>query len=196
MNQIDPVTQQYGYEAQLQRERVGSEVSMQAPYLLQQQRDTQAALLEQLDPEKIILEMKLTLKGLRFDETTGKTEIESEPLMNDLGIGRMIASVRSVVNQNTIMSALDERLINRLMIDFTDDIIDDLTLNWKEYGIKYKADLDRVEGICKRMALATLMRCLHGGERNFLGKTTVESINTAPRFMPQKKESFFSKFKL
>ncbi len=190
------LTNQYNIESGLQRERIEGERSLNAPYMLQNQRDTQAALLEQLNPEKLIEEMKLTLKGLRFDEITGKIEKEGEPLMNDLGIGRMVATVRSVVNQNTIMSALEERMINKIMVDFLDDIIDDLTQNWKEYNIKYKADLDRIEGICKRMALAALMRCKFGGERRFLGTTTVESISTQPRFQPQKKENFWSKFKL
>lgn len=188
--------EQYEVESRLQNEKMTKEQEMNAPYLLQQQRETQAALIEQLNPEKIIAEMKLTLKGKRIDEETGNVVEEGEPLMNDLGIGRMISTVRSLVNQNTIMSALDEKMINKLMIDFSDDVIDDLTLNWKEYDIKYKTDLDRIEGICKRMGLLALMRCLSGGERRFLGTTTMESISTQPRFVPQKQSNILSKFKL
>ena len=193
MNEMDA---QYEMERGLQREKLDSETGMNASYLLRQRQDTQAALLEQLNPEKLIIELKLTLKGQRFDEEKGIIIQEGNPLMNDLGIGRMISSVRGIVNQNTIMSSLKESMIFKIMDEFCSDIIDDLTLNWKEYGIKYKTDLDRIEGTCKRMAFLALMRCREGGERNFLGRTTVESISTAQRFNPQKKESVWSKFKL
>lgn len=192
----DPMQREFQMNKDLQREQIDAEMGVNAPYLLQQQRETQAALLEQLDPETIIREMKLTLKGLRFDETTGKVGKESEPLMNNLGIGRIISSVRGIVNQNTIMSAFEEKTIMKIVEEFASDIINDLAINWKEYDIKLKTDLDRIEGICKRMALSALMRSKMGGERRFLGTTTVESINTAPRMLQQKKQNLWSKFKL
>jgi len=101
-----------------------------------------------------------------------------------------------VVNQNTIMSALKETVIHKLIINLQDEIIDDLTLNWKEYGINEKTDLDTVEGLCKRTAYPALMRSKEGGERRFLGTTTVETINSSPRSLPNQKPSFLSKFKL
>ena len=193
--EIDPMQEQYKMQSALQKEGIEGEMGAQAPYMLQQQQTIQAALLEQLNPERTIKEIRLTLKGQREDEE-GRIVKEGDSLMNDKGIGNIILSIKSVVNTNTVMSALKEVTIKKMMIDLMDDIIDDLTLNWKEYGIKNENDRDRVEGCVKRMVYPALMRSCEGGERRFLGRTTVKSINTAPRFQSQKKENFWSKFKL
>lgn len=193
--EINPTEEQYQMQSALQKQGIDAEMSATAPYMLQQQQTVQAALLEQLNPNRVIQEIRLTLRGEREDEE-GKIVKDGDALMNDKGIGSILLSIKSVVNTNTVMSALDETVIKKMMIDLMDDIIDDLTLNWKEYGIKNENDRDRVEGCVKRMVYPALMRSKMGGERNFLGRTTVESINTAPRFSPQKKENFWSRFKL
>lgn len=193
---VDPMEQQFNMREQLQREQIAAEYGLNAPYLSQTQKEVQAQLLEQLDPNNIVVEMKATLMGFRWDEMTHNFVKEGEPLMNMLGVGRMVASLRSLVNQGQVMSAMtDDKMINKIMLDYTDDIIDDLTINWEIYEIKYETDLDRIEGICKRMGFAALMRSLGGGERSFLGKTTVESINSVPRMQPQKKGGILSMFK-
>lgn len=190
----DPMQRQFEMSRALQEEQTGTELSTQAPYLIQQQQMAQAALMEQLNPDEIINTIKFTLRG--EVQIEGEIRKESIPLMNDFGIGKTVLTIRSVVNVNTIMSALSEVQIGRLMIDLMDEIIDDLTLNWRAYGIRQKSDLDKIEGVIKRLAYPALMRSKEGGERRFLGRTTVESITTAPRMPQQKREGFWSRFKL
>jgi hypothetical protein len=108
----------------------------------------------------------------------------------------MMLAVKSVVNINTIMSALREEKINGLMVELLDEIIDDLTLNWKAYDVKNKADLDKIEGIIKRMSYPALMRSCEGGERRFLGRVTFENLSTPMKFQQEEKGGWLSKLKL
>jgi hypothetical protein len=193
---IDPTEREFRMSKSLQKDQIDAEMQGAAPYLLQDKQLTQAALMEQLDPEEIIEEIKRTLKGVKINKLTGEQTKEAEPLMNDEGISKIILTMRSVVNKNIIMSAIQEPMINKLTADLANEIVDELTLNWKEYGIKNKSDVDKIEGVCKRMAYAALMRSKEGGERRFLGTTTVENISSTPQAIPQEKKSFFSRFKL
>lgn len=192
---MDPYEQNFNAQAVLQQQNIDAEQSHRAGYMLEDRQAVQAALIEQINPNKIVEEIKLTLEGKIRDEL-GEIKQIGPPLMNDNGINKVIILVRSVVNLNTVMSAMEEKKINELMIELMDKIIDDLSLNWKEYKIKTKTDLDTIEGIIKFMAYPTLMRANLGGERRFLGRVTVENISTAPRMPEAKKEGFFSRFKL
>ena len=60
----------------------------------------------------------------------------------------------------------------------------------------YKSDLDLINNIILSMVFFTLKRALHGGERNFLKTTTSEILNQRQGFAPEKKEGFFSKFRV
>jgi len=193
---IDGLSRQFEMENSLQRQRIDADQAQSAAYMLNNQHEIQAALIEQITPRKVVEDIRMKLEGKRIN-SEGVLEEVSDPLMNKMGISKMIVLVESVVNINTIMSAFsDETKINSIMIDLMDKIIDDLTLNWKRYGIKSKADLDRIEGIIKYMSYPTLLRALYGGERRFLGKVTVENISNAPRPSEQKKDGFLSRFKL
>jgi len=195
MNQINPVEENFQAQSALQQQELNAQQNQNAGYMLQNQHEIQAALIAQINPNKVIKEIKLIFEGNEEDEL-GNIKHVSDPLMNQKGINNIIISIKSIVNINTIMSALDEKRINDLMIDLMDEIIDNLTLNWKDYEIQSKSDLDKIEGIVKRMAYPTLMRALRGGERGFLGRVTVENISTAPRLPQQKKEGFWGRFKL
>jgi hypothetical protein len=139
--------------------------------------------------------MFLTLEGKEEDEMGNIIKV-GEPLMNDIGVSNMILLTRSIVNQNTIMSSLEKEEIARLIIQLGDDIIDNLTLNWKYYGITDKSKLDLIVSIILNLSYPALKRALFGGEKRFLGTTIVENISTTPRLPQQKKESFLSRFKL
>lgn len=192
---MNPEDYQFNAQSALNRQQIDAEQNINAFGMMQGQREVQAALVDQINPYHVIREIKLLLEG-KEEDMQGNTKSVGSPLMNQEGINKMLVLIKSVVNINTIMSALDEKKINEIMVGLMDDIIDDLTLSWKQYGIQQKTDLDRVEGIIKHMTYMTLRRALKGGERGFLGKVTVENISSAPRMQPQKKEGFLSRFKL
>lgn len=188
--------EEFNAQRDLQQAQIDAETRLNAPGIMQNQQAVQAALVEQINPVHVLKQIQLQLRGQMEDPYTGEIQQISEPLMNEVGTGNMLVLASSVVNQNTIMSSFDEKEINKMILQLGEDITDDLTMNWKEYGIKDKTKLDVIEDIVLFMSYSSLKRALSGGERRFLGTTTVESINTAPRMMPQKKEGFLSRFKI
>lgn len=187
--------QEYGYKSALQDRDLQVQQSMGSVPLHEMQQQARAAIVEQLNPIHIIEELRMKLRGMeqRMDGTYARV---SAPLMNETGVSEIILTVSSIVNQNTIMSSLDKDEIGRLILNCMDSIIDELVLNWKEYGIKDKINLDKIHNLIAHMTFPALKRALGSGERKFLSTTTVENISSAPRYMPQKKEGFFNKLKL
>lgn len=192
---VDPVLQEYNYQQSLQQQQMANQFAMNSPMMFNQQQEHQAVLVEQTNPSKIIDEIDLSLRGYerKYDGTLKKV---SEPMMNDLGIGRMRFIMRSVINQNTILSHLEDSEISKLIIQLSDDIIDDLTLNWKYYNIQDKIMLDHIVDAIVFPAYLALKRALGQNEKNWLGKISVENISNAPRIPQAKREGFFSKIKL
>lgn len=189
------IREQYEAQATLQKQNIEAQQGLNSGMLMNNQQQTQAALVQQINPEETVQEIRLMLEG-KEELPSGDIKQVTEPLLNEEGINQMMLIVKSMVNINTIMSALDEKKIHLLMIELTDNVIDTLTLNWKQFGIKSKGDLDIIEAIIKNMTYPTLMRSKEGGERKFLGKITVENISTTPQFKSSKPEGFLSKFKI
>ena len=190
----DPMQRQYGYQEALQRQQIDAQQGMSAPAILQQQQMVQAALVEQTNPEHVLKEIELKLKGFRLDNN-GELQKQGEPLMNQRGIGRLLFLISSIVTQNTILSHLEEKEISNLIIRIGDDIIDDLTLNWKEYGIQDKIMLDQIVDSVLFPSFMALKRAWKQNEKNWLNKTVVESISTSPT-MQHRQGRFMSRFKL
>lgn len=191
----DPMQQEYYNQQTLQQQQMSNQMNMNAPYMYEQHQQNQAVLVEQTNPNHVIEEVELSLRGYerKYDGTLKKV---SEPLMNELGIARIRTMMKGIVNQNTILSHLEENQISKLIIQFSDDLIDDLTLNWKEYGMMDKIMLDYVHDIVVFPAYLALQRALGQNEKNWLGKISVENISNAPRIPSGKKEGFWNKFRL
>jgi hypothetical protein len=192
---MENIQQSFQAQSALQKQQLDAEQNVNAGYMLQNQQIAQAALVEQINPSRTLREIKLTLQG-KEEDTLGNLNEVGEPLMNDKGVGNTILIAKSVINQNTIMSSLNDKEIGSLIIQLGDDIADDLVLNWKEYGIKDKIKLDIIMDTILNPSFMALKRARQGGERRFLGTTTVENISTAPRMPQAKKEGFWSRFKL
>lgn len=178
----------------IERQRAEAANLGMAQQIYEQNQQHQAILVEQTNPIKVIEEVALRLKG-KIKNYDGSVIIEGEPLMNSLGVNRMMYMMASLVNQNTILSHLENEEIGKVMMQFSDDITDDLTLNWRAYGIVDKSTLDFIVDSIIFPCYFALKRALEQNEKNWLGKISVENISNAPR-MPGKKDSFWSKFKL
>ena len=193
---VDPqLFEQYQVEKALNQDKIDADKFSNAQVMMQNQQVVQAALIEQINPLHVLEEIELKLQGYER-KWDGSIKRRGEPLMNDFGINRVLLLLSSVVNQHTIMSALKDEEIGKLTLELADRLTDNLTLNWKEYGIKEDSELDIIFIIIIMPVYISLKRALEGGERRFLGTTTVESITTAPRITGQKKESFWSNFRL
>lgn len=191
---MDELDRNYNYQSALTEQQIAAQREINAMQMQENKQVVQAALIEQTNPLRVLEDIELKLKGKRKDYT-GQVISWGEPIMNEMGINRMIFILSSVVNQNTILSHLEDKEINRLIIKIGDDIIDDLTLNWEIYGIKDKILLDYVVDALVIPSFMSLKRALEQNEKNWLNKTVVESITSSPRMPMQNKESFLSRFK-
>lgn len=193
---MDELDRTYQYQKDLKGMELDANRTLYAQQLQQESHASQAALVEQTNPLKILMDIEFKLRGERMIGYGESVKIVKfgEPIMNDMGISRMIFLLSSIVNQNTIFAHLQDEEINKLIIKISDDIVDDLTLNWNDYGIKDKMLLDYIVDALVIPSFMALKRAWRQNEKNWLNKTVVESITTSPR-LPQKKESFMSRFK-
>jgi len=185
------------YKMQESLQQKGVEGGM-VPYTHQMQQDvaqSQAVLVQQTNPIKVLIEIANKLKGYYINPDKSITKI-SEPLMNKKGISRIMFIMSSIINQNTILSHLEEKEISKIVIQLSDDLTDDLTLNWREYEITDKMMLDHILDAIIFPAYFALKRALGQNEKNWLGKISVEQISGAPRIQPPKKGGFWSKLRL
>lgn len=192
----NPYHEEYNVQSALQQQQIQQQQGLQAPLIFQDRQQVQATLVEQTNPIHVVEDVRMKLMGF-WQKPNGKYERLTDPIMNNFGIGRMLFYLSCVVNQNTILSHLQTEEIGKLIIKLSDDIVDDLVLSWKEYGIKDKIMLDHITNAVLFPAFMALKRAWSQNEKNWLNKIVVESISTGtPRYMPEKKEGWLSKFKM
>jgi len=185
------------YEAQgvLGKQEIEGSQMAYAPQLHEQVQQAQAVLVEQTNPKKVVENIMLRLRGMRKNPDGTETKI-GDAKMNETGIKEVWFKLDSFINQNVILSHLDKREISNIMDALSKSLVLDLQLNWREYGITKKTDLDAINDTILLNIYMALKRAEGQGEKNWLGKISVEQISGAPRFPTAKRESFWSKFRL
>lgn len=185
----------YQVQSQLQNEAGDIQAALSAPNIQEQVAQAQAVLVEATNPERILEEIELKLRG-KIKMPDGRTLEVSEPLMNNMGIAKMLFALSPLLNQNTILSHLEDKEISKLIIDKGETIQLDLAINWREYGVSDRATLNHIEDSILFPAYLALKRALGQNEKNWLGKVTLESISGRSGLSQPKKEGFLSKLKL
>ncbi len=175
------------YEAQevLNQQEIEAQQGIQAPQIHEQMQQQQAILVEQTNPKKVVEDIMLRLRGLRINPDGSEVRI-GEAKMNDVGIKEIWFKLESFINQNVILSHLNEREISKLMEFLSRSLVVDLQLNWKEYGIKKKTDLDAINDTVLGNIYLSLKRAEGQNEKNWLGKISIENISGAPRIKNMK----------
>lgn len=167
-----------------------------APFMAAQQQVGQAALVAQTDPKHVIKEIEHQLRSeVEKPDKTGWEKV-GEPMLNDKGITDLLLDIKSVVNQNTILSFLTEDEINKIIQEIGNKIVDKLTLNCKEYGIADRSKLDSIVDACLYPTYFALKRALKQSEKNWLHRTVFESIQSRPspqELFRQREKGFFSR---
>lgn len=185
----------YQAQAALQQQNAESQQAMYAPQMYEQMQQSQAVLVEQTNPSKIVDTVMLRLAGLK--RMPDGTEVKiSNPKVNQKGYEDIWFILDSHINQNIILSHVEEQNISNIMESLQEDLVDMLSLNWKEYGIKDKNDLDAINNSILVNIFMALKRAEGQNEKNWLGKISLEHIQGMPRLPSMKKDSFWSKFKL
>lgn len=168
--------EEFQAQAALQQRDRDAANMVYAPQIADQQQYQRAILVEQTDPRRTLEEIELRLKGYekRSDGTLAR---RGDPLMNETGINRILFIMGSVINQNTILSHLETREISNIMEHLSCDIIDDLTLNWKQYEIADKIMLDYIVDSIVITSFMSMKRALEQNEKNWLGRVSLEMIS-------------------
>lgn len=185
------------YEAQqgLQQQMIDGQQMPYTPQMAEQVHQAQAVLVEQTNPKKVVENIILRLRGLR-KLANGSLIRVSRPKVNKKGVEKISFILDSNINQNIIYTHLDEFQIGNLINEISKDLVDSLALNWKEYGIEDKTDLDDINNSVLINIYAALKRAEGQNEKNWIGKISIEQISGQPRLGGNKKESLWSKFKL
>lgn len=186
-----------GYQAQqnLQQQEIEGQQAMYAPQIHEQVQQAQAVLVEQTNPNKVVEAIILRLRGKKKNPDGSETQV-SAPKMNEIGIENMWFILDSFVNQHITLSHFDSSTIKNMMRQIAKDLTLDLQLNWREYGIKKKTDMDTISNSILININACFKRAEGQGEKNWLSKISVEQISSAPHLSRQKKDNFWSKFRL
>ena len=186
---------QYQAQSALTQQSISGQQMPFIPQMAEQLHESQAVLVEQTNPKKIVREVILRLEGLELKEDGSKVKV-SEPKLNKVGIDNMWFILDSHVNQGVILSHLEKQEIGNIMQGLQEDIVDDLSLNWREYGIKKKTDLDTINNSILVNTFVALKRAQEQNEKNWLGKISVENISNLGKPPVPKKEGFWSKIRL
>ena len=185
----------YQMQEALQQQGLESQGMYNAPQLHEQMQQNQAVLVDQTNPKRIVKEIILRLRGLE-EKPDGTLVQVAEPKINKKGIDNIWFILDSHINQNVILSHIEKNEIQKMMTGLQEDLVDDLSLNWREYGIKKKTDLDTINNSVLFNVYLALKRAEGQNEKNWLSKISVENISSATRLPNMRKEGFWSKFKL
>ena len=150
------------------------------------------------DPQDIMLEFELSLRGLRIGERinpeTGKTEkflIEySKPKMNEEGINEVMAFIKSnIMNRNLTLSDITNDEMYRDAPSIMERFHVLVWQNWKKWEIDPKYIGFLILSV-ENMLMYALARCREGKEKSFLKKTMQEIIHRNEDLTQKKEEGF------
>lgn len=122
-----------------------------------------------VDFEDVIDSLRLMFAGLDIDYTTNPPQIVKfgEPLMNNYGIGRVIAKLK-IIHKGIPIGTLDKKtpyvFTRILVLNLAKELFD----NWERYGIQNTSDADKIIEITTTSMMSAFSRAVGGGEKNFI----------------------------
>ena len=164
----------------------------------EEREPAEIGIIRELSPKKVLEQLRMNLKGFFWDyekkcymAITGYT-----PLMNDKGIAKYLSIMSSVITDLVTFSHYKEEEINRLTLYVCDKAIPMIHINYKEYGIPAKCDLQIIDIQIFNLTLAAFKKAVGGGDRSVIRNVTSENIVQKAGFMQQphvKTQGFLSK---
>lgn len=158
MEEVDP-SQQF-----IQQDMPVSPNDIYAGYL---QEEKVANLIAQTSPDNQLVEIEWRIKGYRKDPFTKEWKKISDTYIepNEILIGRYIAYLSSILNENTRFTNLSAPEINLLMKQIIEWLTDDLTVNAELYGLGDDyTERSRIGQIILNQTFLVLKRSMDGME--------------------------------
>ncbi len=192
---MDQEEMNFKMQEQLQQQNIDAERSMKEPQLYSEIQQVKAVLVDETNPKRIVHSILLRLQG-EMENPDGTRVSIGEAKVNKKGISSIWFILDSHINQNVILSHLDRKEITSIMDSLQDDLVDDLGLNYKEYGIVNKTDLDTINNSILVNIFLCLKRAEGQNEKNWLKGITSEQVIGGSRMPSPKKDGFWNKFRL
>jgi len=148
-------------------------------------------MISQIDPAPLVEMTDHYLRGDVWDRNKQEWLAKYKPYMNDLGISRIIATLRPIASINTTISYLEDWEVRNIIIELNDELAALLTLEWKTFEAQ-KPYLTSICNMICRMAFMSLKRAFEGGDAKLVKGTTVRHEQMYVN-APQKKDSIFTK---
>lgn len=145
-------------------------------------------MLRIVSGKNIINDVRSAMKGLEFDENTGKYMEIGKPMVSDECVDDITAYLHYFINQNNIMSNLDEAYIRGVMPEINMDINGMFAIKWKDYGIE-KYQFPFITKAVSNMIFAALMRAVNMTTLRFLKSTESHHYSYAQSDPNQKEGS-------
>tara|TARA_R100000656_G_scaffold114639_3_gene87066 strand:- start:2191 stop:2715 length:525 start_codon:yes stop_codon:yes gene_type:complete len=140
--------------------------------------DTYGASIDNLtNPREMLAYIRLNLMNIRVNAQGEEVEVGT-PLVNQYGLNSLMGTARAIISQNTTLSHLENRQeVSNLMEKISSDLITELMVSRKTFGIKSKEDASQILRIILFPAFMTFMRCYKQGERGFWKGSVSEIIH-------------------
>ncbi len=164
----------------------------------EKEEPAEIGIIRELSPKKILEQLRMNLKGYFWDyEQKAYLKLPGfTPLMNDKGIAKYLSIMSAVITDLVTFSNYQADEINQLVLFVCDKAIPTIHINYKDYGIQEKSDLQIIDIQIFNLTLAAFKKAVGAGDRNVVRGTVTESmINRQmmqPQFQPQQ-QGFLSK---
>lgn len=133
-------------------------------------------IIRELSPKKVMEQLRMNMKGYFWDyEAKGYLKI-IEPLMNERGIAKYLSIVSSVVTDLLTFSSYKEQEIQALVLYVCDKAIPTIHVNYKEYGIQDKSDLQIIDIQIFNLTNSAFHKAVGGGDRSVVRGTVSEAM--------------------
>ena len=139
---------------------------------------TEIGVIRELSPRKVLEQVRMNLKGFFWDyEKKDWIQLPGfSPVMNDKGISKYLSIISSVVTDLVTFSSYKDEEINPLVLYVCDKAIPVIHINYREYGIKEKSDLQIIDIQIFNLTLAAFKKAVGAGDRGVIGRTISENI--------------------
>jgi hypothetical protein len=143
---------------------------------------------------KVLHQLRMELKGYSWDYDQEKWIKIRDPLMNDKGIGKYLSIISAVVTDLVTFSNYSQDEINPMVEYVCEKSIPVIHINYRDYGIKEKSDLDIIDVQIVSLTKAALHKAMCAGDRNVVRGTVSEQMMSRYGAYPvQEKRGFLSK---
>lgn len=164
---------------------------------LQVTEPAEIGIIRELNPKKILDEIKMELSGHSWDPIKKKYEkiTGMKALMSDAGISKILQIMSSFINQLTTFSNFDQERVDKLVVLIVEETYFNVAINWRDFGIPDKSSIATVQLKILMAAISALNRAKGAGDRNVVRGAVQESISNRqmPDFYPQPQQSLLGK---